>query len=189
MRRKAIDIVAENIVKERNSKSGITHRSDGYTVIGNKFRFIITCNDVTTECNAEVQYDCMPCLEECAEKAKEIINLPTLKEISEMVKVIHANPEYKRGATIVYNASGVCVNIKYLVDAIKAIKDDGGEIKAVTWKNESKEYKNPLLITTKNYKTHCVILPIIARNVMLQPVDTYSFEGKFNSRVVIGRKE
>ena len=34
MRRKAINIVAENIVKERNSKSGITHCSDGYTVKG-----------------------------------------------------------------------------------------------------------------------------------------------------------
>ena len=185
MRRKSIDIVAENIIKERKSRFGITHYSDGYTVVGNRFRFIRTCNDITTECNAEMEYDCMPILENCADKAKEIINLPTLKEIDEKVKAIHAHPEYKRGTRIVYNADGVCVNIKYLVDAIKAVKDDGGEIKAVTWKDESKGYKNPLLITTTNYKTHCVVLPIIACNVMLQPVGTYSFEGKFNTRVVM----
>lgn len=185
MRRKSIDIVAENILKERDGNGGIIRQQDGYTVVGNKFRFVRTSNDITTESKQALNYNCMTVLENCADNAKEFIELPTVREIERHIKLAHENPEYKRGAKIVCNVGGICVNVKYLIDAIKAVKDDGGDIVAYTWKNAQGKYSNPLLISTMNFRTHCVVLPVIAKNVTEQPVGTYSFDGIFNSRVVI----
>lgn len=187
MRRKSIDVVAENIINEHNGKGGILYATDGYTIVGNRYRFFRTYNDITTEsdCNPPFTYDsAMNFLENAANNANEFIQLPTLKEITEKVNKVKANSEYKRGTRIICNVGGVTVNVKYLIDAIKAVKDDGLEIRANTWTTQGK-YRNPLLVTTETYKTICFILPIVPSKVEPVPVNAYAFDGKFNTKVFV----
>lgn len=187
MRKKSIDVVAENIIKERGGKGGTEYTTDGYTIVGNRYRFFRTCNDIATESKYYPPFThnmAMNLLENAINNANEFIQLPTLKEITEKVNKVKANPEYKRGSRIVCNVGGVTVNVKYLIDAIKAVKEDGLEIRANTWTTQGK-YRNPLLVTTETYRTICFILPIMPSKVEPVPVGAYAFDGKFNTKVFV----
>ena len=136
MRRSSLEVVIDNIIKEGNSDpsgrcpDGIITTENGI-IIGNRYRFIRTYSNVPYQeavNNTEYAKTVTRVLEDVLSNANEEIVIPTLKRLKANTEALRSSESYAKGSLILYNANGCVVNVKYLIDALRALKDVRGDV-------------------------------------------------------------